>query len=79
MRTEERITLPEAARRLGVSHATLFRWVQQGLVHAERVGRTHVVSGAEIERLRGRVLPRPLRCRLLPPDLAERSKGRGRG
>jgi len=47
-------TASEAARALGISLDTLRRWDRQGRIHVERdAANRRVVSGAEIERLRG--------------------------
>ena len=47
-------TASEAARALGISLDTLRRWDRQGRIEVERdAANRRVVSGAEIERLRG--------------------------
>jgi molybdopterin-binding protein len=47
-------TAAEAARALGISLDTLRRWDRQGRIQVERdAANRRVVSGAEIERLRG--------------------------
>jgi molybdopterin-binding protein len=47
-------TASEAARALGISLDTLRRWDRQGRIQVERdAANRRVVSGAEIERLRG--------------------------
>lgn len=37
-RTERAISVPEAARRIGVHPMTLRRWISQGIIPAHRVG-----------------------------------------
>ena len=47
-------TASEAARALGISLDTLRRWDRQGRIRVERdAANRRIVSGAEIERLRG--------------------------
>ena len=51
---KELYTAGEAARILGISLDTLRRWDRQGRIRVERdAANRRVVSGAEIERLRG--------------------------
>ena len=46
------ITLTGAGLLLGVSAATLRKQVQRGSLHAELIGKTYVVTPAEVERYR---------------------------
>ena len=53
------VRLPEAARRLGVSYATVKQWIYKGTLRTVRtVGGHHRMTEGEIERFLGRDLPR---------------------
>jgi excisionase family DNA binding protein len=49
------IGLSEAAKLLGVSHATLRAQIWRGRLNADKVGRDWLVTGAEIRRYRSEV------------------------
>lgn len=36
--TEDLLTIPQAAKELGVHFATLYRWIDKGLIHPFRLG-----------------------------------------
>jgi excisionase family DNA binding protein len=57
------IGLSEAARLLGVSHATLRAQVHRGRLRAVKVGRDWLVTNAEIDRYRAEV-----QGRRVPPN-----------
>ncbi len=62
------MTVPQAARRLGVSRATAFRWARAGVLPAQRVGKLLLVTREDVEGLRPRVLSKPHVGRLLPAE-----------
>ena len=65
--TAARITLHEAADRLGVHYMTAYRYVRTGRLPAEREGAQWLVDPLELERLRARP-PRPRgRARTVAP------------
>ena len=45
-------TVPEAARALGRSVMTLYRWIDHGKLVTVRLGRNRFVPVSEVERLR---------------------------
>jgi len=60
------LTLPEAARHIGISRAVLWRHVQAGhLQGVQRVGRWYLIPAAEAERFRIEK-PKPGRPRKRP-------------
>ena len=54
---EEYVTLPEAARRLGITRAVLWRHVKAGRLAFERVGKWYLIAEPELERFAN--TPRP--------------------
>ena len=46
----ETITLQEAADRLGVHYQTAYKWVRDGTLAAEQVGRSYRLTTAEVDR-----------------------------
>ncbi len=48
----ERLTVTQAAGRLGLHRDTLLRQIAKGVLRAERLGSIWVVTGAEVERYR---------------------------
>ncbi len=66
------VTLPQAARELGVSRETAWRWASRGLLPAVRFGRVYAVPLAALDEVKRRVLPRPVWGRLLPAELLRR-------
>jgi excisionase family DNA binding protein len=44
------MTLPEAARALGLSESTLRNQIRKGKLHARKVGRDWTVTPREVER-----------------------------
>jgi excisionase family DNA binding protein len=52
-----RVTLQEAAARLGVHYMTVYRYVRLGLLAADKVGGTWRVSVRDVEDLRQRSVP----------------------
>ena len=57
--TQRRITLHEAAERLGVHYMTAYRYVRTGRLPAERDGAHWLVDPIELERLAAQPSPRP--------------------
>ncbi|HKY20195.1 MAG TPA: TOBE domain-containing protein [Vicinamibacterales bacterium] len=70
----ELIRVRDAARRLGVSYATLKQWIYKGTLRTvQTAGGHHRVSEAELERFLARKVPRalkPLRSSRPPTVLA---------
>ena len=50
--TEERLSLQEAARQLGVSRVTIWRWAKDGKFHAFRFGGRNYTTQAAIDAFR---------------------------
>lgn len=46
------MTLPEAARLLGVAESTLRNQIRNGKLHARKVGRDWAIKPSEVERYR---------------------------
>jgi excisionase family DNA binding protein len=64
---ETRLTLAEAADRLGVHYQTAYRWVRQGVLPAMKVGGSYEVDPqavAELARARAEPAPPPARRRV---------------
>jgi excisionase family DNA binding protein len=59
----ERVTAAEAARRVGVSKWTILRWIKEGYLPSEQVGRSRIVSMEDVER---RANPRAWECEGVP-------------
>jgi excisionase family DNA binding protein len=67
--TPPRITLHEAAERLGVHYMTAYRYVRTGLLPAEREGAQWLIDPIELERLAAQPSPRPRgRARAVAPS-----------
>ena len=56
--TQKRVTLHEAAERLGVHYMTAYRYVRTGRLPAERDGAHWLVDPIELERLAAQPSPR---------------------
>ncbi len=41
----------ELAKKIGVSRITVFRWIKEGKLKAERIGRNYVISEDAVKRL----------------------------
>ena len=54
MATKKYITIPELARRLGVSRITIYKRVKKGQIPATRVGRIYVITDRTIRAILGR-------------------------
>jgi excisionase family DNA binding protein len=66
--TPRRISLHEAAERLGVHYMTAYRYVRTGRLPAERDGARWLVDPVEVERLAAQPSPRPRgRARAVAP------------
>jgi excisionase family DNA binding protein len=64
---EETLTLPEAARELGIAHVTLWRMVKAGRVATVKLGPVYGITRTELERFRR--VHRPIgRPRKQPPS-----------
>lgn len=46
------LTVQAAARTLGVSHMTIRRWIDNGVLHPIRPGREYLIDRDELERFR---------------------------
>jgi excisionase family DNA binding protein len=57
--TQKRVSLHEAAERLGVHYMTAYRYVRTGRLPAERDGSHWLVDPIELERLAAQPSPRP--------------------
>jgi excisionase family DNA binding protein len=53
-----RLTVKQAAQRLGVPERTVLHWVHQGRVTAERFGDVWAIPAAEVERLQAEGRPK---------------------
>jgi excisionase family DNA binding protein len=49
---DELLTLPSAARELGISHVTLYRLVKAGRIPSTRVGAYHLIRRTDLEAFR---------------------------
>ncbi len=59
-REQDFITVAEAAKRLHVSHPTVWRWIKSGRLPASRVGPKSIrIRSADLERLVQPVVPPP--------------------
>jgi excisionase family DNA binding protein len=58
-RARDFLTLAEAAARLGLSASTLRNQVHNGRLRAELIGKTWIVTEAEVERYERESLGRP--------------------
>ena len=52
MLSDEYVTEAEAVRILGVSQPTVWRWIKQGSLPAERVGRATLIRRKDLELVR---------------------------
>ncbi|OGL74605.1 hypothetical protein A3C96_02135 [Candidatus Uhrbacteria bacterium RIFCSPHIGHO2_02_FULL_60_10] len=41
----------ELAKKIGVTRTTVFRWIKEGKLKAERVGRNYIIPEDELERI----------------------------
>lgn len=53
--TQDRVTIQEAVKTLGISRKTLYRWIDKGLLSREKEGNRAYVSLAEVRALCDRV------------------------
>jgi hypothetical protein len=60
---EEVLTLKQAEERIGVNHKTLHRQAKKGVLKAQLMGKTWLVTASELERYerehKGKVGPKP--------------------
>jgi excisionase family DNA binding protein len=49
---ENILTIPEAAKELGVHRVTIYRWIDKGIVHPFRVGRQVFLTTDEVKALK---------------------------
>jgi excisionase family DNA binding protein len=54
-----KLTVPEAARRVGRSPETVRRWIWNGRLPSEKVGNQHLVDADALDALTGAVEPAP--------------------
>jgi excisionase family DNA binding protein len=54
---DEILTIQEIADYLKLSRTTVWRWCNEGKLHAFKVGRSWRVDRGEVERLMGRPVP----------------------
>jgi len=45
------MSVPQLARKMGVSRVTVYKWVKSGRIRATRVGRNYVISAQTARRL----------------------------
>ena len=50
--TEDVVSVPCAARELGVHFATVYRWIEKGIIHPFRIGGQVFVTRDEIRALK---------------------------
>jgi len=50
--TEDLLSIPVAAKELGVNFSTVYRWIKKGAVHPFRIGGQVYIAVEEIERLK---------------------------
>jgi len=48
----ELMTVPQAAKELGKTKMTLYRWIDQGKVRTDKIGGILFIRRAEVERLK---------------------------
>jgi excisionase family DNA binding protein len=53
MPTERYLTIPELARRLGVSRVTVYNWVRKGIIPAAKAGRNYIITDKALNEIFG--------------------------
>jgi excisionase family DNA binding protein len=64
------VSVNEFKRATGASHATVSRWVRDGVIKSVKVGRRRFIPFAEITRIRGGEEPRSAPMRFARPRVA---------
>ena len=54
-----KLTVPEAARRVGRSPETVRRWIWNGRLPSEKIGNQHLVDADALDALTGALAPAP--------------------
>ncbi len=54
MTIKEYITIPELAKLLGLSRITIYNRVKKGLIPAEKIGRTYIITDKTIRNILGK-------------------------
>ncbi len=52
------ISVAQAAERAGVTTVTVYRWLEEGLLRGQKLGKVHVVQADDLERAASTVAPR---------------------
>jgi excisionase family DNA binding protein len=55
---EQLISVAQAAERAGVTRVTVYRWLEEGLLRGQKLGKVHVVQADDLERAASTVTPR---------------------
>ena len=50
--TEDVVTVPRAAKELGVHHTTIYRWIEKGKIRPFRMGDQVFITVADLEALK---------------------------
>ena len=51
---EELLSIPQAAKKLGVHHATVYRWVEAGKIHPIRINSRRYLTVQDVEAMKER-------------------------
>ncbi len=54
----EFISVAQAADRAEVTRVTIYRWLEEGLLQGQKLGKVHVVQADDLERAASTVTPR---------------------
>jgi excisionase family DNA binding protein len=55
---EQFISVAQAAERAGVTRVTVYRWLEEGLLQGQKLGKVHVVQADDLERAACAIEPR---------------------
>jgi excisionase family DNA binding protein len=72
---DELLTIPKAAKRLNVSHMTIRRYIEHGLLHPTKPGRDYLIPAEQLDGLK-RPKPGP-KPRHAPPAPSEEDRPAG--
>ncbi len=67
MEDSEFVSLPEAAKTLGISRATAYTWALAGRIPAQLIAGRYAVRRRDLSRLQATLTPRPRRGITDPP------------
>jgi excisionase family DNA binding protein len=51
------LNVAEAAERLGMDRETIRRWIREGCLHAQRVGRSYAIEDRDLRTIERRTVP----------------------